>query len=266
MQDNYSEKKDIFDLKIRKLINLLKESNKTVVLTGAGISTLSGIPDFRGEHGIYSKKWTGLNVEDIISLTFFRRNPDIFYKWAKDVWFNLENYEPNIVHIVLHKLEKLGLIHEIYTQNIDLLHQKAGSISVKEIHGSPYNNHCTSCNKNFSYEYVSKIVKEGKVPHCPDCNGIIKPDIVFYEESLNVKLLEKAFSDFSNCDLCLVLGSSLTVQPASSLPLLSVNNLSKLVIVNASTTPLDKNATLCFKDLNQVFTEINKIIDSKSLV
>ena len=128
--DSYAEKEEVFKPKFEKLIELIEKSRHMTVFTGAGVSTLSGIPDFRGKHGVYNDPWQGMEVEDIISMTFFRREPGIFYKWAKDVWYRLEEYEPNIVHKTLALMQEKGLLRSVYTQNIDMLHQRAGSKNV----------------------------------------------------------------------------------------------------------------------------------------
>ncbi|MCF0262272.1 MAG: NAD-dependent protein deacylase [Sphaerochaetaceae bacterium] len=259
--DSYAESQEIFEPKFEKLVKLIENSHKMTVFTGAGVSTLSGIPDFRGKHGVYTDPWNGMEVEDIISMTFFARKPDIFYKWAKDVWYRLENYEPNIVHKTIALLQQKGYLESVFTQNIDMLHQKAGSDNVFEVHGSPEFHHCTKCGKRFGYEDIAPLVIEDKLPLCDSCNGVIKPNIIFYEESLDEQVLNRAWRDFSETDLCLVLGSSLTVQPAASLPLIAKRNGADVVIVNAQSTPQDRNATLLFSDLKQTFTALNKYLN-----
>ncbi|MCF0238184.1 MAG: NAD-dependent protein deacylase [Sphaerochaetaceae bacterium] len=261
IEDSYFEEPSIFNKKFSQFVELLKTKKAITVFTGAGVSTLSGIPDFRGKHGVYNDPWQGLDVEKIISISFFKDNPDIFYKWAKDVWYKLENYEPNIVHKTIAKMEKIGLINGVYTQNIDMLHQKAGSKNVYEVHGSPETHHCFHCQKAFSYEEIASQVVADIMPLCPICKGPIKPDIIFYEENLNEEILNRAFRDFSNSDLTIVLGSSLTVQPAASFPLIAKRNGADLVIVNGQQTSMDFMATLCFKDLRQTFEALDKVLD-----
>lgn len=255
--DDYSEEKSVFDVKIKELIELIENSRRMTVFTGAGVSTLSGIPDFRGQHGVYTDPWMGLDVEQIISMSFFRRKPDIFYKWAKDVWYRLEDYEPNVVHRVIAKLEKKGYLAGVYTQNIDMLHQKAGSKNVFEVHGSPQFHYCTKCNRQYLYEDIAPQVIRDELPVCPKCGGIIKPKIVFYEEALPSDILNRAFSDFSQTDFCLVAGSSLTVQPAASFPVIARQNGAKVVIVNAQETYQDCDAKLHFDDLKQTFEALD---------
>ncbi|MCQ2398363.1 MAG: NAD-dependent protein deacylase [Sphaerochaetaceae bacterium] len=257
-RDDYSMPQEVFEKNFEKFTELIKSSHHITVFTGAGVSTLSGIPDFRGQHGVYTDPWMGMNVEDIISMTFFRRRPDIFYKWAKDVWYRLEDYEPNVVHKVLAEMESKHLIGGVYTQNIDMLHQKAGSKNVWEVHGSPRFHRCTKCGKKYTYSEIAPLVLKDEVPLCKSCGGVIKPEIVFYEESLPSEILEQAWKDFASCDLCLVLGSSLTVQPAASFPMVAGQNGAKLVIVNAQETYQDSNAAVRFTDLRQTFEALDR--------
>ena len=261
--DSYAEQAEIFAPKFEKLVKLIEKSRRMTVFTGAGVSTLSGIPDFRGKHGVYNDPWQGMDVEEIISMTFFRREPGIFYKWAKDVWYRLEEYEPNIVHKTLALMQQKGLLDAVYTQNIDMLHQRAGSKKVYEVHGSPEYHHCTGCGARYGYAEIAPKVLRDELPLCPKCGGVIKPDIIFYEESLNERILNQAWLDFSNSDLCLVLGSSLTVQPAASLPMLARRNGADVVIVNAQSTYQDSTATLLFRDLEQTFEALNAYLLNK---
>ena len=233
----------------------INESEKAVVFTGAGISTLSGIPDFRGAQGVYRKKWHGMEVEEILSLPCFLRHPEYFYEWAQTFVYGLENYQPNIVHKTLAEWEQKGLIESVYTQNIDILHQHAGSQKLYELHGSPAHHHCLSCRKYYSYSDIAPIVQAGSCPRC-DCGGIIKPEIVFYGEQLNPELLEQAFADFANADLTIVLGSSLTVNPAAGLPRLTLRGGGRIAIINSQPTSLDHLATWKFDDLEQTFAAL----------
>ncbi len=235
----------------------LKESKDTAVFTGAGASTLSGIRDFRGKDGVYSKPWQGYSVEDILSIPFFRKDPSIFYAWAREFCYCLDRFTPCIVHTVLAKLEEKGMIGGVMTQNIDVLHQAAGSKRVLEVHGSPSNHHCLKCHKSFGYDEIAPIVMRGDVPYC-DCSGVIKPDIIFYGESLDSSTLEACFSWAEHCDLMIVLGSSLTVQPAASIPLAAWQSKAKLCIVNAQPTPLDRMAAFHFDDLKTFSEAIEK--------
>ncbi|WP_320129261.1 NAD-dependent protein deacylase [uncultured Sphaerochaeta sp.] len=256
MSDNH-ENSIVFERKIERLKTLILKSNSMVVFTGAGVSTLSGIPDFRGKNGLYTDQWHSMPVEEILSISFFDKHPELFYQWAKDVWYHLEDYQPNIVHTTLASMEAKGYVKGLYTQNIDMLHRRAGSKNVYEVHGSAKNHHCRNCNKYFDYIEIADKVRDGIVPRCDQCGGIIKPDIVFYGENLDSFILERAYQQFSTTDLCLVLGSSLSVQPAASFPYYATRNGAPLVIVNAQETNQDTVATLRFSDLEQTFKALS---------
>lgn len=242
---------------IDSLKTLIGKSRNIVVFTGAGVSTLSGIRDFRGPEGLYKNNWNGLSVEDILSIDYFMQDPSTFYSWAKGFVYQLENYQPNIVHIVLGRLAEKGYIRGVYTQNIDLLHQKGGVEHVWELHGSPSIHHCLSCGKSYAYSDIAPMVRTDRVPYCEVCRGIIKPDIIFYGEQLDHQLLNKAYQDMAEADLVIILGSSLTVQPAAGLPMAAYYHGGKLVIVNADETPLDRYASLRFFDLKDVFEKLS---------
>ncbi|MFA5624961.1 MAG: NAD-dependent deacylase [Bradymonadales bacterium] len=244
--------------KLNELATLIREAKCCHVFTGAGVSTLSGIRDFRGKDGVYAKPWEGHRVEEILSLPFFRKKPELFYAWAKEFCYRLEAFDANIVHRTLAKMQKNSLIADIYTQNIDLLHQKAGSPRVYEIHGSPSSHHCSKCKKIFYYDEIAPKVMRDELPRCDECSAVIKPDIILYGESLDAKMLEQAFNAMADCDLLLVLGSSLTVQPAASMPLVAYQNGAKVVIVNAQPTPIDFVATILLQDLDECFTFLDK--------
>ncbi|MDD4816807.1 MAG: NAD-dependent protein deacylase [Victivallaceae bacterium] len=248
--------KEDFTTRIAELEKLIDRSHHTVIFTGAGISTLSGIPDFRSPNGVYSEKWHGLDVEEVLSIDFFRLHPEIFYEWAKPFVYSLEKYQPNVVHRVAARLEALGLCHGVYTQNIDQLHQRAGSRRVFELHGSAASYHCLNCRRKFKDTAVDPIVKRGDVPKCPNCGGLLKPDIVFYGESLDAEMLETADMELRRTELLLVLGSSLTVYPAAAMPEIAARSGGKVVIVNAQPTGLDRLATLRFDDLELVFNAL----------
>lgn len=239
----------------KELKRLLRESRHTVAFTGAGISTLSGIRDFRGKNGVCLEPWRGRSVEELLSLDCFLSDPALFYNWAKEFIYRLDEFRPASVHRALAKLEGRGMLESVYTQNIDLLHRKAGSRRIRELHGSPAHHHCLRCRREFPYAEIAPQVLADKVPHCP-CGGVIKPDIVFYGENLDETLLERAFDEMGRAELLLVLGSSLTVQPAASLPQATLRGGGKIVIVNARPTPLDRYAALRGTDLLEVFGEL----------
>lgn len=236
---------------MQRLTELIKKSRRIFAFTGAGVSTLSGIRDFRGKNGVYSQPWRGYRVEDILSLPLFHKRPELFYEWAKEFVYRLDDYQPSAVHRMLAKLEETGHLTGLYTQNIDLLHQKAGSKRVYELHGSPARHHCLKCGYEFDYARIAPTVMKGEVPRC-GCGGLIKPDIVFYGENLDEELLDQAYRDMTGADLLLVSGSSLTVMPAAGLPEICASNGGKVVIINASATPLDHLAELKYTDLKEV--------------
>jgi NAD-dependent deacetylase len=246
----------------RHLIELLEHSRHTVAFTGAGVSTLSGIPDFRGNQGLYRTQWNGMDVEDVLSTEWFERDPSLFYGWATEFVFTLDAIRPSIVHHVLAKMESKGYLEAIYTQNIDMLHQKAGSRAVWELHGSPLLSTCRGCGKTYQYDYCAPLVRAHQVPTCPQCSGILKPNIVFYGDPLDGVLLDQAYRDMARSDVLLVLGSSLTVQPAASLPMATYYHGGRMVIVNAQSTPLDRHARIKLDDLASTFGQLSEWIEA----
>ena len=262
MSGEYREEERRFQEKFSQFADILASSRKVAVFTGAGVSTLSGIPDFRGSHGVYNSPWRGLNVEEILSLDYFYREPEIFYAWAEEVWYHLEDYEPNIVHYALAKLEKKGrLTSGLFTQNIDFMHQRAGSRLVYELHGSARAAYCTNCSAYYTYDQIAPVVRSGKVPVCSTCGSIIKPDIVFYGENLSSSILKQAEISFSQADLAIVMGSSLTVYPAAAFPRMTACSGGKIVIVNAQPTAQDEYAALHFRDLEQFSCALDRWLD-----
>lgn len=235
--------------KIEEFKQLVKNSNNIVFFGGAGVSTESGIPDFRSKDGLYNQKYK-YPPEEILSHTFFIRNTEEFYKFYKEKMNSLK-YEPNITHIKLSELEKQGKLKAVITQNIDGLHQKAGNKNVLELHGSILRNYCMSCNKFYDAEF---IFNEEGIPKC-SCGGIIKPDVVLYEEMLDDVILSDSINAIKNADLMIVAGTSLTVSPASGLVNFYKGN--KLVLINKDSTPYDRVANLVINEsLGKVFKEI----------
>jgi len=238
------------------IIDLLKTSNHCVFLSGAGVSTFSGIPDFRGKSGLYTK----YDADRIFSLDEFHNDPSYYYHHSKDLIYNLNEREPGLIHKILARMEEQGIVKAIITQNIDMLHQKAGSINIIEIHGSPASHHCLQCGRHYSYKNIADIVQQDNIPLCDGCGGLIKPDITFYGEMLDQETLDAAIKEVSEADVLIVIGSSLVVQPAASLPLYTLENDGKLVIVNNMPTPLDRYAHLRYNDLQDVFQYIEKAL------
>lgn len=246
-----------------EFFTLLKNSRRKVVLTGAGVSTLSGIPDFRSSDGLYSKEFGHMRVEEILDIDFFKAHPEIFYSWAKDNWYNIDDVKPNIIHETLKKAEDKGYLSEgIFTQNIDFLHERAGSRKVYPLHGTLERAYCISCHSYHEYDEISKTVHQDKVPRCDRCGGLIKPDIIFYGENLDMSILQRAENAFYNADLVLVLGSSLVVNPAASLPYIAARKGSNIVIVNRDDTYLDPYAALRYRDLKSFFEAFASFLDA----
>lgn len=241
--------------KIKDIIKKLKESKYCVAFTGAGISTESGIPDFRGRNGIYN-----YISEDVFSIEIFYKQPEIFYKFAREWLGEIITKTPNRAHIVLAKLEKYGILKSIITQNIDGLHQKAGAKIVYEIHGNIRTAHCLKCGRKFEFQYIQvELVDKNNIPvRCKFCGGIIKPDVVFFGESLPEDL-SKAIEEARNADLMLILGTSLTVYPAAMLPEYCSG---ELIIINKDSTPLDSRASVVLhKPLGECFELIEKFFN-----
>lgn len=237
------------DEKIQKLKDWINESSNIVFFGGAGVSTESGIPDFRSKDGLYNMKYD-YPPEEILSHFFFMNNTKEFYRFYKDKMNSLK-YEPNITHIKLAELEKQGKLKAVVTQNIDGLHQKAGSKNVYELHGSVLRNYCMSCKKFYDAEYV---FNSKDIPKC-ECGGIIKPDVVLYEEGLDDETVENAITAIANADMLIIGGTSLTVYPASGL--INYYRGNKLVLINRDETNFDRRANLVINDsLGKVFNSI----------
>lgn len=226
--------------KIDTLKKWIDESKNIVFFGGAGVSTESGIPDFRSKDGLYNQKYK-FPPEEILSHTFFMNNTEEFYKFYKDKMNSLK-YQPNITHKKLAEWENAGKLNAVVTQNIDGLHQKAGSKKVYELHGSVLRNYCMKCHKFYDAEFV---FNSKDVPTC-ECGGIIKPDVVLYEEPLNEETMMKAIVAISQADMLIVGGTSLTVQPASSL--INYYQGKKLVLINKDTTSYDNITNLVIND------------------
>ena len=235
--------------KIEELKKLIDKSNNIVFFGGAGVSTESGIPDFRSKDGLYNQKYK-YPPEEILSHTFFINRTEEFYEFYREKLNSLK-YQPNITHLKLTELEKQGKLKAIITQNIDGLHQKAGSKNVLELHGSVLRNYCMKCNKFYDADF---IFGSKEIPRC-DCGGIVKPDVVLYEESLDDNILEKSIRAIQNADLMIVAGTSLTVYPANSL--INYFRGQNLVLINRDATPYDCRANLVINEsLGKVFENL----------
>ena len=225
---------------IETLKTWIEASDNIVFFGGAGASTESGIPDFRSTDGLYHQKFE-YPPETILSHTFFYQHTEYFYRFYREKMLPLEA-EPNAAHRALAALERAGKLRAIVTQNIDGLHQKAGSKNVYELHGSIWRNYCTKCGKSYSAEFIRD---SGGVPHCA-CGGLIKPDVVLYEEGLDEKTIKGAVRAIAEADVLIVGGTSLTVYPAAGLIRYYGGN--RLVLINRDETPYDGYANLIFRE------------------
>ena len=235
--------------KLETLKQWVAESSRIVFFGGAGVSTESGIPDFRSVDGLYSQKFD-YSPETIISHSFYERDPAYFFRFYREKMLPL-GFAPNITHRVLARWEEEGKLSAVVTQNIDGLHQKAGSKAVYELHGSVLRNYCTRCGKFHSAEFIKESTD---VPRCA-CGGIVKPDVVLYEESLDGETMEKSVAAIADADLLIVAGTSLTVYPAAGLIRYYGGN--RLVLINRDETPYDAYADLVFHNsLGDIFSQL----------
>ncbi len=235
--------------KIETLKSWIEQSRRIVAFTGAGVSTESGIKDFRSVDGLYRQKFE-YPPETIISHSFFEREPEYFFNFYRDKMLPL-GYEPNITHRTFARWEQEGKLLAVVTQNIDGLHQKAGSSRVYELHGSVLRNYCLRCGEHYPAEFI----RDSKgIPKC-SCGGIVRPDVVLYEEGLSNDMLEKSIQAIEKADLLIVAGTSLTVYPAAGL--LRYYQGNRLVLINRDVTPYDGSADLVFHDsLGNVLTQL----------
>ncbi len=235
--------------------DLFRQAKRAIVLSGAGISTPSGIPDFRSEG---TGLWARDEPLEVASLTTFRTHPEQFFAWFRPLAGQIFNALPNAAHLALAKLEKLGRLKAIITQNIDMLHQKAGSQHVIEMHGTLRTFSCTQCFRQVGYEpFLSSFVEHGTLPHCPHCDGILKPDVILFGEELPQKAWFEAQHEARHCDLMLVAGSSLEVLPVARLPMQAVDRGAHLIIINNTPTYLNVRADInMLEDVAQILPAI----------
>lgn len=232
------------------LQKMVDESDHIVFFGGAGVSTESGIPDFRSRDGLFRQKYK-YSPQKILSKPFYKEKPEVFYEFYREkmLW---PDACPNAAHKKLVELEEAGKLSAIVTQNIDGLHQKAGSRNVLELHGSVHRNYCRRCGKLFDAQY---LLRSSEVPRCDQCGGAVKPDVVLYEEALDQAVLQKAAGALRQADLLIVGGTSLTVYPAAGL--LRYFQGSRLAVVNQTALPLDQEADLLIQgQIGQVFSQL----------
>jgi len=235
---------------IEQLQKIITESDNIVFFGGAGVSTESGIPDFRSVDGLYNQKYD-YPPETILSHTFYLNKTDEFYRFYHDKMLCLDA-NPNEAHLKLAELERAGKLKAVITQNIDGLHQMAGSKEVLELHGSVHRNFCLKCGKQFDALYMKEHIG---VPLCDACGGKIKPDVVLYEEGLDNHTLEKSVAYISRADVLIIGGTSLAVYPAAGL--IDYYRGDKLILINKSSTPMDRRANLLIQgSIGEVFSQI----------
>lgn len=225
---------------IERLQKIINESDNIVFFGGAGVSTESGIPDFRSTDGLYNQQYD-YPPETILSHDFFYANTEEFYRFHRNKMI-YKDAKPNMAHIQLAKLEKVGKLKAIVTQNIDNLHTAAGCKNVLELHGNVYRNYCTKCHKSYDVDY---IIENTPIPKCL-CGGVIKPDVVLYQESLDNSTLEKSVYHIKNSDVLIVGGTSLNVYPAAGL--INYYKGNNLVLINKSATPYDREADMIINE------------------
>jgi NAD-dependent deacetylase len=229
------------DEEIARLTRLIAENQPCVALTGAGVSTESGIPDFRSPAGM----WAEFDPLEYATMGAFRRDPAKVWRFYAPRFSMLTEAEPNPAHAALAELERRGLLHAVVTQNIDLLHERAGSRDVVEVHGSIRTSSCPDCEAKYSLAEVVPLIEAGSgAPTCPSCGGILKPDVVFFDELLPPKAIDRAYELAAEARLLLVVGSSLEVWPVAELPLVTLRAGGKVAVVNRGPTPVDGRAHL----------------------
>jgi len=234
------------DQSISEAVDLISCSKRTVALSGAGISTASGIPDFRSPG---SGLWNKVNPYLVASIHGFRLRPRAFYNWLRPLALKIRDAQPNPAHIALARMEEMGLLGVVITQNVDGLHQKAGSQRVLELHGDYRWATCMKCGRVLPTErFIESFIENGKVPRCPSCRGVMKPNVVLFGELLPIRTLLEAEAEVEACELMLVVGSSLLVAPASELPLGAQRSGAKLVIINLQPTSVDPYASVVIRE------------------
>ncbi len=237
---------------IQSLKQWIEQSNDIVFFGGAGVSTESGIPDFRSVDGLYHQKYS-VPPEVMLSHSFFMQHPKEFFEFYREKMI-APHAKPNAAHKALAKLEQQGKLRSVITQNIDGLHEMAGSKQVCELHGSVHHNYCISCKKNYPASYIIDCKED--IPTCEICGSMVRPDVVLYEEPLNEQVLNTAISHLQKADMLIIGGTSLVVYPAAGL--IRFYNGSKLVLINKSTTSMDHKADLVISDsIGEVFEQLD---------
>lgn len=247
------------DRKILQAANLIRQARHAIALTGAGISTPSGIPDFRSPG---SGLWEQADPMRVASIWGFMERPQVFYDWVRPLTKLVLTAQPNPAHRALADLEALGKIHAVITQNIDNLHQRAGSTRVLEVHGHMREATCIRCYRLVPAKPLfEKFLSDGTIPTCEVCGGVMKPNVVMFGEMLPVSVMHEAEQESSRCDVMLIAGSSLEVVPAADLPLVAKKHGAKLIIVNNSSTPVDGQASVVLRaDVADALPQIVEVV------
>ena len=233
---------DTLSEKLQAAAVLIKQSSYVVAFSGAGISTESGIPDFRSEK---SGLWSQVDPMEVASIYGFKRNPRAFYDWVRPLAQTTLAAQPNAAHYALARLEALGYLKSVITQNIDMLHSRAGNTVVYELHGHMREGTCIGCYKKYDGEFVlDEVLNHNSVPYCPACGAPIKPDVILFGEQLPYQAFNAAESELRKADLMIVIGSSLEVAPAGDMPLFARRHGAKLIIINLDPTPIDSMANI----------------------
>jgi NAD-dependent deacetylase len=242
---------------IRAVADLLRSARYVVALTGAGISTPSGIPDFRSpDCGL----WANANAAEVASLFGFRTHPQAFYDWIRPLARTILNAKPNAAHVALSRLEQHGCLKAVITQNIDMLHTRAGSRRVIEVHGNLREMTCIGCFQVYdSTTFIEPFLNTGEVPRCPQCGGVLKPNVILFGEQLPVQELIAAEQAAAHCDVMLVVGSSLEVAPACDFPFKARQHGADIVLINLGKTPVDSAAQIVIND--DVAAALPQIVD-----
>ncbi|MCA9937323.1 MAG: NAD-dependent deacylase [Anaerolineales bacterium] len=241
--------------KIKQTASLLRKATHAVALTGAGISTPSGIPDFRSPS---SGLWSHADPFQVATIYAFKQRPQDFYDWIRPLTQLMLDATPNPAHIALAQLEAHGPLKSVITQNIDLLHTRAGSQTVYELHGHIREMTCIRCYHVFdAAPYLQDVLTQERVPHCPACGGVLKPNVILFGEQLPVRVFNEARKESRTCDLMLIIGTSLEVEPAANLPLLARETGAHLVIINESATYMDSHADVVIRaDVADILPQI----------
>jgi NAD-dependent deacetylase len=243
--------------------DLIRRAQNVVVLTGAGISTPSGIPDFRSHK---TGMWDHVDPNEVASIYAFRHHPEAFFEWVRPLTRQILQAQPNPAHIALAQLEEQGIVRALITQNIDMLHTRAGSRTIYEVHGHLREATCVECFRIFPFEsFITPFVETGAMPRCLICNGVLKPNVILFGEALPIRIITAAQKAARECDVLIVVGSSLEVAPASELPQIALAHGAKLILINYDETFIDDQADVVLHDdVAQVLPRLVQMIKTTS--